>query len=346
MKIFLLVLLSCLTCSYAYANTLPGDVDDCMTNSLTIPLEGEVHFQRDDPVGTEKTLEESSSTQTLDCGILDNGSDRDLYYEFTAKSPYGASNISKVFKTGLPGVGVKYNLVVGGYSGFSYCQLENPSLDYIKTDNTPTNVKCHWIHGTQQSTVQVTIKIVAVKLEESITAGVLTGIPYVINTQYVLNNIMTPFDTSDINVVSSAQVFSDKCSFDKGTMVFAIGDIGANEFSNQTGFIPEIKSLQNLNLECDANANINVTLNGTQNPDASDSSILSLNNQGQAGVAEGIGVQLLYNDTPLEINKLLNLKRSTGGQENFAFTARYIQTKNQVQPGVANATATLNLTYQ
>ncbi|MDU7775121.1 MAG: fimbrial protein, partial [Citrobacter sp.] len=93
-------------------------------------------------------------------------------------------------------------------------------------------------------------------------------------------------------------------------------------------------------------ANINVTLTGTQNPDTTDDSVLELSNQGDDKVAAGIGVQLLYNDTPLELNKMLNLKRSAGGQEPFPITARYIQTKDKVRAGQANATATLNLTYQ
>jgi type 1 fimbria pilin len=43
---------------------------------------------------------------------------------------------------------------------------------------------------------------------------------------------------------------------------------------------------------------------------------------------------------------MLNLKNSAGGQETFPITARYIQTKDKVTAGSANATATLNITYQ
>nr|WP_227657198.1 fimbrial protein [Citrobacter amalonaticus] len=124
-----------------------------------------------------------------------------------------------------------------------------------------------------------------------------------------------------------------------------MGDVQADQFT-QLGTHSQQTSTANLKLDCDADANINVTLTGTQNPDTADDSVLELSNQGDDKVAAGIGVQLLYNDTPLELNKMLNLKRSAGDQESFPITARYIQTKDKVRAGQANATATLNLTYQ
>ena len=64
------------------------------------------------------------------------------------------------------------------------------------------------------------------------------------------------------------------------------------------------------------------------------------------GTAEGVGVQLVYNTIPLQLNNRILLKQSAGGQEAFPLTARYYQTRAVVKPGSANATATLNVTYQ
>lgn len=85
---------------------------------------------------------------------------------------------------------------------------------------------------------------------------------------------------------------------------------------------------------------------GTQNPDVGTASVLALTNQGDADVAQGVGVQLLYNGSPLILNNRLVLKSSTGGQETFPITARYYQTRTTVTTGKANASATLDLTYQ
>lgn len=136
------------------------------------------------------------------------------------------------------------------------------------------------------------------------------------------------------------------CTIPSGTnLAFPIGDVQADQFT-QLGTHSQESSTADLKRDCDANADINVTLTGAQNPDTTDDSVPELSNQGDERVAAGIGVQLLYNDTPLELNKMLNLKRSAGGLESFPITARYIQTKDKVRAGQANATATLNLTYQ
>ncbi|MCL6720425.1 fimbrial protein [Klebsiella sp. T2.Ur] len=107
-----------------------------------------------------------------------------------------------------------------------------------------------------------------------------------------------------------------------------------------------LRNTQNLGLNCDVGANINVSLSGTQNPDISDSSVLALTGQGGAGVAKGVGVQIVYNGAPLMLNNRIVLKTSSGGQETFPLTARYYQTRTTVSTGTANASATLNLTYQ
>ncbi|HDS5029757.1 fimbrial protein [Enterobacter kobei] len=57
-------------------------------------------------------------------------------------------------------------------------------------------------------------------------------------------------------------------------------------------------------------------------------------------------MQIVYNGAPLMLNNRIVLKTSSGGQETFPLTARYYQTRTTVSTGTANASATLNLTYQ
>ncbi|WP_140920328.1 fimbrial protein [Limnobaculum xujianqingii] len=103
-----------------------------------------------------------------------------------------------------------------------------------------------------------------------------------------------------------------------------------------------------IGLNCDAGARINASLSFDQNTDTSNTSVIKLTGAGSAGIATGVGIQLLYGSTPLQRNTNIVLKTSTGGQEfpTGSFTARYFQTKSTVTTGDANATATLNLTYQ
>lgn len=147
--------------------------------------------------------------------------------------------------------------------------------------------------------------------------------------------------------ISGGSIKTLACSINSGPLTFPIGNVPTVNFGSTVGTIPtNAQVTQNLGLTCDAGANINVSLSGTQNPDVADTSVLSLSGQGGAGVAKGVGVQILYNNVPLQLNNKVTLKQSSGGVETFPLVARYYQTKTTVAPGTANATATLNITYQ
>lgn len=153
--------------------------------------------------------------------------------------------------------------------------------------------------------------------------------------------------TSDIPISFSSPVSVVACSIKTPNLVFPIGNILASTFGTTIGTIPSgAQNTQSLGLDCDAGANINVSLSGTQNPDVGTTSVLALTGQGNSDVAKGVGVQILYNGSPLVLNNRIVLKQSSGGQETFPLTARYYQTKTSVTTGTANASATLNLTYQ
>ncbi|GAB5071968.1 hypothetical protein SedNR2807_21540 [Citrobacter sedlakii] len=149
------------------------------------------------------------------------------------------------------------------------------------------------------------------------------------------------------NLTAAANIVQTTCTVTTTTLTFPMGNIMANEFQGK-GTTSENEVTANLGLECDPSANVNITLTGTQNPDSTETSILALSGQGTAdsGVADGIGVQLLYDNTLLKLNNKLTLKKSAGGAESFPISARYIQTKDLVKPGKADATAVLSLTYQ
>uniref|UniRef100_S0DEB9 Putative fimbrial protein n=1 Tax=termite gut metagenome TaxID=433724 RepID=S0DEB9_9ZZZZ len=170
----------------------------------------------------------------------------------------------------------------------------------------------------------------------SLTAGVLSKIFVAEAPSYYL-----------MSSIGSSNIVPVACAITTPNLTFPIGDVSASNFGSTIGTIPSgAQNTQNLGLNCDAGANINVSLNGTQNPDVSTASVLALTGQGNAGVAKGVGVQIIYNGAPLTLNTNVPLKQSAGGQETFPITARYYQTKTAVMPGTANTSATLNLTYQ
>ena len=271
---------------------------------------GNVVVQRDTPVGAiiySKVL--SGGEAFLSC----TGEANTNYYKMTYLGGI-ATSIAHAYATNIPGVAIK--------ADFAWGYLDNPP----STDNTGTG--------------SVPQPPISIKLYKT---GDITPGPFTIGQvgTWTVSDI-TPLTLN----ISGGYVTQVACSVTTPNLTFPIGDVLKSEFGSTVGYIPAKTSTQNLGLDCDRFANINVTLNGKQNPDVSDASVLVLDNQGGADVAQGVGVQLLYNGTPLEINSMLALKESNGGQETFPLTARYYQTRTAVTVGEANASATLTLTYQ
>ncbi|WP_313081596.1 fimbrial protein [Atlantibacter sp.] len=151
----------------------------------------------------------------------------------------------------------------------------------------------------------------------------------------------------DLSLDSETTINVLSCSLTTQSVNFNLGTLSAQEFGTQAGFIPDRSDTQNIGLNCDPGANINIELKGMQNPDAtSDDSVLAISGQGRPYVADGVGVQFLYNGSALRLNNRMVLKQSPGGQETFPLVARYYQTKPVVKAGDASATATLEITYQ
>lgn len=147
--------------------------------------------------------------------------------------------------------------------------------------------------------------------------------------------------------LTSGTINALACTVNTAQLTFPIGDIPASAFGSTVGTTPAgAQNTQNLGLTCAAGTNITVSLSGIQNPDSANTSVMALTGQGNAGTAKGVGVQLIYNGAPLVMNSRLFLRQSAGGQETLPLTARYYQTLTRVESGSANASATLNLTYQ
>lgn len=274
-----------------------------------------VIVQRDTPVGSiiAEVHYPDTSEKFLSCS--DNSS---AYYSTSMFSSRSA--ISDVYNTNVPGVGVKL-----AFQGTSWA-FSNPA--YQRT-----------YARSGIGTVGLTITLV--KTDNIVSGVVNSGM-----LGYVWGDGDPSLKALTVNLLGN-QVTQVACSITTPNLSFPIGNVPATNFGTTQGIIPSGGQVtQNLGLSCDNYANINVSLSGTQNPDVANNSVLALTGQGSAGVASGVGVQILYNGSPLQINNRLVLKQSSGGQEIFPLTARYYQTRTSVSTGTANTSATLNLTYQ
>jgi len=236
------------------------------------------------------------------------------------------SGKDNVYNTNIAGVGIRV------YMSF------NPGNGYASPE--PGSFIAHLDNGGYSI---YSPKVELIKTGE-ITSGVLmSGDVVRLQAENNTNNT-NPIVTW--RLITSPSITQVACSIESGAVLsFAMGDISAADVKSAAE-TPTQTITTGLKLDCDNDANINATLKGTQNPDSSDPSVLALSGQGNSNVAGGVGVQLLYEDKPLQINSALVLKRSSGGAVTFPIKARYVKTKDVVVPGKANATATIDLTYQ
>lgn len=279
----------------------------------------DITVQRDVPVGTVVSTLNTYIRDSSDYAKCMPGDTPTQYLNWT----YSWPGSNSIYQTNVQGIGIRVSFSYGGVL-WGAVPLSRVMINSMSTS---------WFFGEDARWQVEMIKtgpIVAGRVNAGKYANVtVQGIELVSLFSY------------GANIVPIA------CDLKTPNLTFPIGNIMGTSFGNVVGTTPaNAQSTQNLGLECDSYVNINVSLSGNQNPDVANNSVLALNGQGSAGVASGVGVQLLYNGTPLQLNNRIVLKKSPGGQETFPLTARYYQTRTAVTLGSANTSATLNLTYQ
>ncbi|NJQ21272.1 fimbrial protein [Pantoea sp. LS15] len=279
---------------------------------------GTINVQRDAPVGT--VIFSGAATTT---GSYLTGCTNPLMLGFSMR--YNNATLSNygnhVYNTNISGIGIRFS---------SNAYFENPSNTF--SYNAQTSY-VDWYGG------RIELVVTGPVSSGALAPGVIGVVTIQGSDGVYRDGLPTQLTSGTINSLA--------CTINTPQMTFAIGDVPASAFNGGVGTTPAgAQNTQNLGLNCSAGANINVSLSGIQNPDSANTSVMALTGQGNTGTAKGVGVQLLYNGAPLVMNSRLLLKQSAGGQETLPLTARYYQTLTNVESGSANASATLNLTYQ
>lgn len=315
---------------------------------------GSIIVQRDTPIGSAISNDiygTNSRTFTCNTGTDGIGTRSIIKGDILSTSQTNSAG-QLIFQTNIPGIGITIGTrTTVSEDATAWSNTQEGFIGDPNPSSTWTLPPLSWGSGTSTSNTNsvqwfnATPKIKLWVIGKP-SSGVLNGA----FANYYANNKGTWSGTTTGPIpvsFSGGQITVVACSITTPTLNFPIGNVLAEKFGTSIGTIPaNAQNTQDLGLNCDVGANINVRLQGAQNADVSTTSVLALTGQGDANVAKGVGVQLLYNGVPLELNNRIALKQSSGGQETFPITARYYQTKTSVSTGKANASATLDLTYQ
>lgn len=290
----------------------------CLTNrgaavpqTLTVNMP-QVTVQRDAPVGSVIATISSSAASGSAYESCD-ATDGKIFYEMSLFTT--PTSIEHVYETNVPGVGISVE-----QSGVYFFEMP-ASYRTFNDINVVSSAR--------------TVRLIKTG---PITAGVINSGVLTIN--YGDGDHITGLSL----IIIGAAVTPVACSINTPNISVPLDDVSASEFT-AVGNTPKSKPFD-IGLSCDPGARINAKLTGIQNSDSSADGVLQLTGAGGDNVAKGVGIQILYNNAPMALNNNIVLKSADGGQETFPFTAQYFQTKNDVSAGSANATATLELTYQ
>lgn len=291
---------------------------------ITLPTKT---IQRDVPVGTILATAVSGVRQIYSCTGTSDGS----IYGVKSLGGYVSSiNGARIYQTNVPGIG--YSIGANGCGGPYHVYIGQGSTNFGGI-NATSSCASSGLFGAPKLSVEASIFKTG---PTGSGAGKPTGsIIYLVNSAGWQQEIPIDIDFS-IKTVA--------CSITTSSVRVPLDDVLASRLTSVGTTIKP--SSFNVGLNCEAGARVNAKLTGTKNTDTSTNGVLQLTGAGTAGVASGVGIQLLYNNTPLELNKNIVLNTSAGGQETYPFIAQYYQTRTAVTAGSANATATLEMTYQ
>lgn len=310
----------------------------CNTESAGVTINAPtLVVQRDVPVGTRLAAPEFTSPITLlfSCPEGRSYPTAVQYLGIKAATVYSGMTAGggRIYKTNLPGLGIQ----LGGTT-----ETVGPAGWIGTSNNIDGNVNQGAFRFTIGSGVLRTwIGGAAVTFYKigDMSSGVL-------NQQVgslILGNVDSWAQPEVPVNITGMSVSVLACSLTTPTVAAPLGNVYATAFTGVGSTTGNVDF--NLGLNCAAGTKVNVTMNGTQNTDTANTSVLALTGAGSAGVAKGVGAQILYNNTPLNIGSRLLLKTAADGIETFPFKARYYQTLSNILPGSANATATLSITY-
>lgn len=148
-------------------------------------------------------------------------------------------------------------------------------------------------------------------------------------------------ETSTINF--TGKIVESTCTLDTGSknQDIGLGTIASNTFVNADTTSLETKFKIELKDCSAAYENAKITFRGDTMP--GNSTRLNV-----TGGATNLGIEILENDTPLDLDGSTSSDAKTlgSGTNTFNFAARYISTGSVVEPGDANANVNFTVEYQ
>lgn len=316
----------------AYAYTCSTETS---STTITVP---EFTVQQDLPVNAEIGRVESSIVSAYKC----SGKPGEFTWQDFGAKAYGTYlktiDNKRVYESGIDGIGYAV-----GVTMTSACPGSTSWVGgHADTSNPNDRFSCsvNGLFGTQP--MQGKAHVIFYKTAEVTGSGEVASKNV---GSFILRNNKNSWHAPESKInIGSLKVNTVSCSLSNASIDVNMGEVG-NELFEGVGTWPGDGNTRafSIPLNCSAGASINLKIEG--NAQDASRGVLKLD-AGNAS-AEGVGIQLLYGDKPVELGKQFKTgTASSKGKFDIPLKARYLQTEKTITPGAANGSATITLTYQ
>ena len=299
----------------------------CSAYSKTLDFPTPLVVQRDAPVGA--VIAAVTVKTTITCNGNGNTPGAAWYvYPASTNLDHGASSITNVRRTNIPGIGIRWSNL-NEFTGTT-------SIWSRKSLNDGTGAR--GIKPTGGTLFTDTFELIKLS---AVTSTVSPS--WVLDYSYKnLNNVGKGKLYSNTATSRNMQVVA--CSVRQTAIPINMGAVKITEFSGVGSTVRE-KPIE-IPLDCDANTKVNVTLEGVRHNSGA-AGVLALSPSASQVVATGVGLQLLYNNKAVTFGTPIAAGvASNDGAYTVPLVARYYQTANTITEGQANSTATFTMSYQ
>ena len=333
--------LKCLLMGGALAAAGKAHAYTCeVTTSLTTITVPALTVQKDLPVNAVIGSAESNAVSTFKCS---GASGEFTYQEFGIKA-YGTYlrdiDGKRVYESGIPGIGYAIGVSMPSASACSGAIGWVVPGHVIGGPDARLICAVNGIFGTQP--MQGKAYLTFYKTAEVTGAGEIAGKKV---GAFILRNNQSSWMYPESNInIGRLKVNTVSCSLRDAWIEVDMDKVGSHLFGG-VGTWPGDNNTKpfSIPLSCAAGAKVNLKIDG--NVQNASQGVLKLD--AGKNSATGVGIQLLYDEKPVELGKTFKVgTASSKGEFNIPLKARYLQTEPTLTPGEANGSATITLTYQ
>ena len=301
----------------------------CSANDVAVNVDRNIVVQRDAPVGTVLATITTVNPMTCDPEGQQIGYDGSWFIQLSGtNADYGASPLANVRATEVPGI---------GWKNFSSTTQSSEFVTRMNLNNAS------WRRGILQNGVSTfTDTFELIKTSTTPATGSIPALT--LNMEYstpVSNNIkrlpLYKYIFSPMNIsTASCQIQDKNLNINMGIALLPKFN-GVGSTQNPVTF--------SIPLICGEQTAVNVTLDNVSPLADAANGVLGLNS---SSTAKGLGIQLKYNDAPVQFGKLIKYGTTTSPGEvvNIPFKAAYYMTSANARSGSVSATASFTLTYR